>query len=161
MLLVAVFLPREFSIEQKALIDGSIQQTRNLLFDMKHWPQLMAWKQYATKAQVHISDPSHTLGATVFVQTSHADIEVSITELTKSHLRYSLLINNEHRVFGRFTLLVQENKLALQHNLQGTIHSTVSGGVIVLFIRSLADEMFTSSVNNLQTQLRLVQKEMQ
>jgi len=128
---------------------------------MKHWPQLMAWKQYATKPQIHISDPAHTLGATVFIETAHTEIEVSITEITNNHLQYSLLINNEHRVFGQFTLLEQENRLTLEHILEGTIHSTVSGGVIVLFIRSLANEMFTSSVNNLQTQLKLVQKEMQ
>lgn len=158
-LLIAVFLPREIKLEQKAEINGSIKQARHLLFDIKQWPQLMAWEQFTHKAKVHISSPSNTLGANAFLQTLSTEIEISITKLTPDTLQYSLLLNNEHSLFGQFTLLETNNHVELHHTLHGTIHSTVIGGMVVLYIQSLADKIFKSSVNNLNSQLRLKHKE--
>jgi len=160
-LLVLVFLPRHFSIQQTSDLKGSDEQVRPLLFDLKHWPQLMAWDKFSSKLSIDISSPSNTLGANVFLQTSSANIEVTITEVSQSHLQYSILVNNEHALLGNLSLIHNEHTLTINHSLKGTIHSTVSGGVIVLYIRSLADKMFTSSVNNLRSHIQLADKDIQ
>lgn len=160
-LLVLVFLPRHFSIQQTSDLRGSDEQVRPLLFDLKLWPQLMAWDKFSSKLSIDISSPSNTLGANVFLQTSSADIEITITEISQSQLQYSILINNEHALLGSLSLIHNDNELTINHSLKGTIHSTVSGGIIVLYIRSLADKMFTSSINNLRSHIQLADKDMQ
>ena len=161
MLLVLVFLPRHFSIQQTSDLRGSDEQVRPLLFDLKLWPQLMAWDKFSSKLSIDISSPSNTLGANVFLQTSSADIEITITEISQSQLQYSILINNEHALLGSLSLIHNDNELTINHSLKGTIHSMVSGGIIVLYIRSLADKMFTSSINNLRSHIQLADKDMQ
>lgn len=156
-----MFLPRHFSIQQTSELRGSDEQVRPLLFDLKHWPQLMAWDKFSSQLSIDISSPSNTLGANVFLQTSSADIEITITEVSQSNLHYSILINNEHALLGNVSLIHNEHTLTINHSLKGTIHSTISGGVIVLYIRSLADKMFTSSVNNLRSHIQLADKDMQ
>ena len=160
-LLVLVFLPRHFSIQQTSDLRGSDEQVRPLLFDLKLWPQLMAWDKFSSKLSIDISSPSNTLGANVFLQTSSADIEITITEISQSQLQYSILINNEHALLGSLSLIHNDNELTINHSLKGTIHSTVSGGIIVIYIRSLADKMFTSSINNLRSHIQLADKDMQ
>ena len=159
-MLIAVCLPRQFEIEHQAEIHGSFDDAKRILFDIKHWPELMAWKKYNDDFELHISSPSNTLGANAFLQSLNTDIEISITRLTDNAIHYSLLVNNEHSMFGAFSIDKTPHSLQLNHVLKGTIHSTVSGGVTVLFIRSLADNMFRSSVNNLQSQLKLAQKDL-
>lgn len=161
MLLVLVFLPRHFSIQQTSDLRGSDEQVRPLLFDLKLWPQLMAWDKFSSKLSIDISSPSNTLGANVFLHTSSADIEITITEISQSQLQYSILINNEHALLGSLSLIHNDHELTINHSLKGTIHSTVSGGIIVLYIRSLADKMFTSSINNLRSHIQLADKDMQ
>lgn len=160
-LLVLVFLPRHFSIQQTSDLRGSDEQVRPLLFDLKLWPQLMAWDKFSSKLSIDISSPSNTLGANVFLHTSSADIEITITEISQSQLQYSILINNEHALLGSLSLIHNDHELTINHSLKGTIHSTVSGGIIVLYIRSLADKMFTSSINNLRSHIQLADKDMQ
>ncbi len=156
-----MFLPRHFSIQQTSELRGSDEQVRPLLFDLKHWPQLMAWDKFSSKLSIDISSPSNTLGANVFLQTSSADIEITITEVSQSNLQYSILLNNEHVLLGNLSLSYNDSTLTVNHSLKGTIHLTVSGGVIALYIRSLADKMFTSSVNNLRSHIQLADKDMQ
>ena len=160
-LLVLVFLPRHFSIHQTSGLKGSDEQVRPLLFDLKHWPQLMAWDKFSPKLNIDVSSPSNTLGANVFLQTSNANIEITITEISQNHLQYSILVNNEHALLGNLSLIYNDNALTINHSLKGTIHSTLSGGVIVLYIRSLADKMFTSSINNLRSHIQLADKDIQ
>lgn len=160
-LLVLVFLPRHFNIQQTSELRGSDEQLRPLLFDLEYWPQLMAWDKFSPKHSIHISSPSNILGANAFLQTSGTNIEISITEISQNHLHYSILISNEHLLLGKLSLTHNKSTLTLRHSLKGTIHSTVSGGVIVLYIRSLADKMFTSSVNNLRSHIQLADKDMQ
>ena len=111
MLLVLVFLPRHFSIQQTSDLRGSDEQVRPLLFDLKLWPQLMAWDKFSSKLSIDISSPSNTLGANVFLHTSSADIEITITEISQSQLQYSILINNEHALLGSLSLIHNDNEL--------------------------------------------------
>ncbi|TMO53107.1 hypothetical protein [Pseudoalteromonas phenolica] len=160
-LLLLVFLPRHFNIQQTSEISGSYKQIKPLLFDLAHWPHLMAWHTFSEQKRIEISTPSNALGANAFLQTSNANIEISITELSQNHLQYSALVNNEHTLLGIITLNDNGMSFTINHSLKGTIHSPISGGVVVLYIRSLADKMFTSSVNNLRSHIRLEYKDIQ
>lgn len=144
----------------QAEIHGSLDDAKLILFDIKHWPELMAWEKYNDNFKLHISTPSNALGANAFLQSLNTDIEISITYLSDNAIHYSLLVNNEHSMFGVFSINKTPHSVQLKHVLKGTIHSTVSGGVTVLYIRYLADNLFRSSVNNLQSQLKLAQKDL-
>ena len=154
-LLVAVSLPRQLMVSQRAELNYQTATIGKQLFNLAHWPVLMAWQTYGESLAVQSSSPGNILGSNAYIVSDYAEIEISITSKTNNTLKYSLLVNREHRLSGEFAIKQTKSRSEISHTLQGTIHSPIIGGFIVLYIHSLVDNMFTVSINNLDTQLKL------
>jgi len=116
----------------------------------------MVWRKYNEELKIAVSSGSDHLGANIFLESEHLEVEITITHLSKRTLHYSILIDREHSLFGQFSLLDINGNTQLNHTLKGTIHATLTGGIMVLYIRSLINNMFTSCSNNINTKLKLL-----
>lgn len=144
-------------ISQRAELNHQTTAISKQLLNLTHWPALMAWQTYDNSLTFQTSSPGNILGANAHIESSYVEIELSITAITNNTLKYSLLVNREHSLMGQFAIKQTKSLSEISHTLQGTIYSPLTGGFIALYIHSLVDNMFTASINNLDTQLKLAQ----
>lgn len=115
----------------------------------------MAWSSIGGLSPPHISSPDTGVGAHIKLIHSFGDLEMTIINQTDTHLAFSLLINNEHTGQGTLTITPLPEKITIEWQLQGIVHSSILGGYIALYCEYYFKQMLISATNNLNSQLKL------